>query len=257
MSATAKIWVNGVPPTCEDADLNGFKLENNNLIVGSGQGLNTGDNQQTHKAVAHYAAVGDYYVDSGTAAAYVLSITGVQVAPPTYANGMRIRFIAGNTNSASPTINVAGLGVKNLFDEKTGAAMAANVMLSGKLYEGYYDGTQVQIRAGDVLSGIATMSATTISISAGAFGSVNVSYTLGTDDIDWGFSVLGSGATADRYKFLVVAQSADGHLQAMNTVGATISSFATSVPSGQIRFDIKNAGLAAQTFTFKAWARRR
>ena len=103
MSATIKIWANSVPPTCEDDDLNGFKSENNNLIVGSGQGLSTADNQQTHKAVAHYSAVGDYYGDSGAVNTYVLSTTGSQVAPPTYATGMRIRFVAGNANTGEMT----------------------------------------------------------------------------------------------------------------------------------------------------------
>ncbi len=139
MAATTKIWSNGLAPTCEDVDLNGFKDENNNLIVGSGQALNTGDNQQTHKAVAHYAATGDFYVDSGAADAYVLSVTGVQVAPPTYATGMRIRFEAGNSNTGASTVNVAGLGVKAIKDS-AGDALTANSLQAGFNYEAEYDG---------------------------------------------------------------------------------------------------------------------
>jgi len=67
MAATAKTWLNNNPPTCEDDDLNGFKNENNNAIVGSGQSLNTGDLQQTHKAMAVFASVGNFYADSGAA----------------------------------------------------------------------------------------------------------------------------------------------------------------------------------------------
>ena len=140
MSATNKIWVNGVPPTCEDVDLNGFKNENNNLIVGSGQSLSTSDNQQTHKAVAHYAAAGDYYVDSGTASTYVLSPTGSQIAPAAYATGMRIRFRPVNTGGASSTVNVAGLGVKNILDFH-GNALVPLAILTGNLIEASYDGT--------------------------------------------------------------------------------------------------------------------
>ena len=44
MSASIKIWTNNQAPSVEDADLNGFKLENNNLISGSGQSLSTADN---------------------------------------------------------------------------------------------------------------------------------------------------------------------------------------------------------------------
>ena len=141
MAATTKIWVNSSAPTCEDDDLNGFKSENNNLIVGSGQSLSTTDNQQTHKAVAHYAGVGDFYADSGAANAYVLSVTGVQVAPPAYANGLRIRFVAGNANTGPSTVNVAGLGVKSIVRDSTGTALLAGHILTGQQTYAYYDGT--------------------------------------------------------------------------------------------------------------------
>ena len=146
MSATTKIWVNGIAPTCEDDDLNGFKSENNNLIVGSGQSLLTTDNQQTHKAVAHYAGVGDFYVDSGVANAYVLSTTGSQVAPPTYATGMRIRFVAGTVNgTGASTVNVAGLGVKNLVQDFGGTPTEVGDMRTDVVTEAYYDGTEFRI----------------------------------------------------------------------------------------------------------------
>ena len=146
MSATTKIWTNGIAPTCEDADLNGFKNENNNLIVGSGQGLSTADNQQSHKAVAHYAGVGDFYVDSGVANAYVLSTTGAQVAPATYATGMRIRFVPGNTNgTGASTVNVAGLGVKTLVQDLGGVPTEQFDVRAGVQLEAYYDGAEFRI----------------------------------------------------------------------------------------------------------------
>ena len=144
MSATTKIWTNGIAPTCEDDDLNGFKNENNNLIIGSGQSLLTADNQQTHKAIAHYAGVGDFYVDSGSADTYILSATGAQTAPPTYATGMRIRFRAGNDNTAASTVNVASLGVKNLVKDSTGAAVSVGD-ITGGVTEAYYDGTSFRV----------------------------------------------------------------------------------------------------------------
>lgn len=141
MAATTKVWVNNVAPTCEDDDLNGFKTENNNLIIGAGMSLSTADNQQTHKAIAHYAGVGDFYVDSGIADAYVLSVTGVQIAPPTYATGMRIRFVPGNDNAtSSPTVNVAGLGVKNIVTESGGSTLPLSSMSTDKIFEAAYDG---------------------------------------------------------------------------------------------------------------------
>ena len=146
MSATTKIWVNGAAPTCDDADLNGFKAENNNLIVGSGQSLNTGDNQQTHRAVSHYATVGDFYVDSGVVNTYVLSVTGTQVAPPTYATGMRFRFVAGTTNTSTSTANVSALGVKPILSE-IGAALVAGQIVAGQEYMLRYNGTYLILGA--------------------------------------------------------------------------------------------------------------
>ncbi len=154
MAATTKTWLNNNPPTEEDVDLNGFKNENNNLIVGSGQVLDTGDNQQTHKAVAHYAAGGDYYVDSGVANAYVLGTTGSQIAPPVYFSGMSIRFVAGNINTGASTVNVAGLGVKSIIADFDGSAFVGGEVTLG-LNEAYYDGTSfrmMRIESRDQLS---------------------------------------------------------------------------------------------------------
>lgn len=145
MAATEKIWVNDQSPTCEDTDLNGFKNENNNLIVGSGQLISTADNQQTHKAVAHYSGVGDYYAESGGTASYILSTTGAQVAPPTYATGMKIRFVAGNTNTGPATVNVATLGVKDLIDDATGSTLSIGAIVAGKETQAYYDGADFRV----------------------------------------------------------------------------------------------------------------
>ena len=118
MAATVKIWVNNSPPQVDDADLNGFKEENNNLIVGSGQILDDSDNQQTHKAVAHYAAGGDFYTDSGAVNDYILSPGGSRVAPPGYFTGMRVRFVAGTPNSGASTVDVGGLGDKDIVQTR-------------------------------------------------------------------------------------------------------------------------------------------
>lgn len=138
MASTIKIWVNGSAPTCDDVDLNGFKAENNNLIIGAGIALSTADNEQTHRAVAHYAAGGDFYTDSGAANAYVLSVIGAHVAPPVYFTGMRIRWVPGNTNTGASTVNVALLGAVGILDDTTGAALLAGALTAGVRAEAYY-----------------------------------------------------------------------------------------------------------------------
>lgn len=137
MAATVKTWVNNSPPQVEDADLNGFKLENSNLIVGGGEALSDADNQQTHKAVSAYAAGGAFYTDSGAADAHVLDTVGAKVAPPAYFDGFEAIFRAGNTNTGATTVNVATLGVKNIFFG--GVALVGGEIVAGAVVTLIYD----------------------------------------------------------------------------------------------------------------------
>jgi hypothetical protein len=114
MSASTKTFVNNNLPQCEDVDLNGFTLENNNLIEGAGFTLDTGDRQQTHKSVAQYSMDGDFFTDSGVADAYVLSALGSKQGPRAYTDGLRVRFSTANANTGAATVNVDSLGVKNI-----------------------------------------------------------------------------------------------------------------------------------------------
>jgi len=84
-----------------------------NVITSSDQTIDTSNTQIT-KGIADYAAVGTFYTDSGAANAYVLSSIGSRLAPNAYAEGMEIRFRAGNSNTGASTVNVAGLGLKNI-----------------------------------------------------------------------------------------------------------------------------------------------
>ena len=110
MSSTNKTWLNNNPPSVEDDDLNGFKLENNNLIEGSGQALNTGDRQQTNKSVAHYSSVGQFFTGAGIADAYTATVVAPRIAPPALENGMEINLIIPATSTGAGTLNAFGTG---------------------------------------------------------------------------------------------------------------------------------------------------
>lgn len=57
----------------------------------------------------------DFYSDSGAADAYVLSAISPNVSPTSYRDGMRVRFIPDNNcTGGAVTVNVAGLGTKNV-----------------------------------------------------------------------------------------------------------------------------------------------
>ena len=121
MAATTKVWVNDSAPQCEDDDLNGFKNENNNLIVAANLSLNTGDNDQTSQAVSIHTAGADYYTSSGTNT-YSLTtlVTPGFIGVSAYFTGMRIRTSFSNANT-STTVTVAVNGLLAVSVKKNGS----------------------------------------------------------------------------------------------------------------------------------------
>lgn len=96
------------------AEMNSVFNELENIVTTSGQALNNSDNLQLARASSIYAAGGDFYIDSGTANAFVLGVPDSKIVPSAYYNGMRVRFVPANTNTAAATVNVAAIGVKNI-----------------------------------------------------------------------------------------------------------------------------------------------
>jgi len=132
MSASSKTWVNNQAPSVEDDDLNGFNLENNNLIVGSGQALAPGDNQQTHKSVATYAAVGQFMTGAGAADAYTANAPAPRINPAAREIGMLLRFQAAATNTGASTLNAFGTGVDDIKLSDGTTDPAAGDIVGGK-----------------------------------------------------------------------------------------------------------------------------
>jgi len=117
---------------------NQLPSEIQNIIEGLGITLSGGDLNQLGKAIAGYVANGNTYTDSGAANAYVLSAIGSKQAPTAYTEGMRIRFQAANNNTGASTVNVAGLGVKNI-KTSSGSDPAADDIATSLLTEAWYD----------------------------------------------------------------------------------------------------------------------
>lgn len=78
----------------------------------------------------------------GAANAQTLTLSPAITA---YAAGQRFSFLAGFTNTAAATLNVNGVGAKNIFNAATGAAIGAGEVVSGRAYDVLYDGTQFQL----------------------------------------------------------------------------------------------------------------
>lgn len=113
-------------------EYNSLANELQNLVTGTGQTFDAADLNQLGKAMSIYAAGGNFYVDTGAANAYVLGVIGGKQAPKVYFDGMLARFIAGNSNSGASTVNVAGLGVKNIKLDNIGTAVPAGYILANR-----------------------------------------------------------------------------------------------------------------------------
>lgn len=117
--------------TLTAAEWNQLPQEVQNVITALGITLGSGDLNQLGKAIAGYVANGTFYTDSGVADAYVLSTVGSKQNAPGYTDGFEINFVTVNTNTGASTVNVAGLGVKNI--KLSGGADPAAGDITGRI----------------------------------------------------------------------------------------------------------------------------
>ena len=89
----------------------------------------------------------NYFADTGAVNALVVTI----VAPQTfgYTAGVSLDVKVGNTNTGATTINVNGLGIKNVTTQSIGALVSGQLVVGG-IYTLKYDGTQFQIVGSNV-----------------------------------------------------------------------------------------------------------
>ena len=88
----------------------------------------------------------------GTADVITLTPTPAILA---YATGMRFAFAATGTNTGATTVNISGLGAKNI-KSITGAALSAGEIVSGRLYSMSYNGTEFRLHENTAFSGDAS-----------------------------------------------------------------------------------------------------
>lgn len=84
------------------------------------------------------------YDESGIANAYVLDKQTNQQGPRSYFQGMKCRFTPGNNNTGASTVNVNGLGIKNVYYE--GAALAGGELKTTREAEIIYNGTEFDLQ---------------------------------------------------------------------------------------------------------------
>lgn len=121
--------------------------EIDNLISTSGQTPSTANLEQQAIASARYSSAGNFFTDSGTANAYVLSPVSPFKSPVSstagegYYNGMVIRFRAGNANSGASTVNVNNAGSKSLVKSDGSTALTTGDIPANTEVEFVYNGT--------------------------------------------------------------------------------------------------------------------
>lgn len=87
-----------------------------------------------------------YGITAGSANAYTLTVTPT---PTAYATGQLVGFQASFTNTGNATLNINGLGAKNIFLGSTG--LFAGAIATNAYFGAVYDGTQFDIVEGSTL----------------------------------------------------------------------------------------------------------
>lgn len=113
-------------------------------ITASGQTPSAVTLNQVPIFVSRFAA-NNFYIDSGVANAYTLTIAASMTNPVSatvgYFEGMIIRFRAGNANTGASTVNVNSAGVKNLKKEDGSTDLEAGDIPTDRDVMFRYDGT--------------------------------------------------------------------------------------------------------------------
>lgn len=128
------------------AEFNQIPSEIENAITSTGQTLTNVDVRQLVKAIAIYAAKGDFYSATGTADVIALSPVSQMQAPTAYHLGMRIRFIATADNTGPVTISVGTLGTVSLYNNE-GDDLGPGEITTNIEYSATYDGSAFRLFA--------------------------------------------------------------------------------------------------------------
>ena len=114
--------------TLSASEYNQF-AEINNLISSAGITADANVLNQVAKSVANYSNASNFFTENGTVNNYTLIASGSFLAPTSYINGMIIRFITTNANTTTtPTVNLAGLGAKNILKENGSPVVAGDIV---------------------------------------------------------------------------------------------------------------------------------
>jgi hypothetical protein len=180
------------------------------------------------------------YTTTGFPDAYIITPTP---AITSY-DGLVFSFIASFTNTAPATLNISGVGVTPLR-KVGGTALAAGDIVSGRIYQCAYDGTNFQILnisqnitlTGDVTgSGTGSFAAT---ISNGAVTAAKIGSIEGEINDDNGNVQIKFDGSSDAVNYLSIANAATTGAPSITAVGSDTNIDLNLQPkgSGQVILD--------------------
>lgn len=106
-------------------------------------GVASGSSRTDYTSIAQLQDGGIIYVATVGGTADVITLTP-SPAISAYAAGQTFRFLASGANTTAVTVNVSGLGAKDVT-KRGSTALGANDLLSGCLHSITYDGTRFQL----------------------------------------------------------------------------------------------------------------
>lgn len=158
--------------------------------------------------------------DTGAVNAYVIALTPAITA---YTDGLILAFVPANTNTGASTINVNGLGVKNI--QFQGAALVAGNLLAGGYVKLAYNGNHFEVLEPKLI---------TLAIADGSIAPVKLS----TGAMSWNASgdiTAVRDVVATRNAIASDVKSSTNQIffrQASNTFTSAAITYSTAAPSG-------------------------
>jgi hypothetical protein len=251
--------------TLTAAEWNEVPSELQNVITAF-QSLSGGDLDQLGKAIAGYAAAGDWYTGGGAADVYIATKTASLQAPPQYNVGQTVRLRPTANNTGASTINVNALGVKNIKKEDGTALEAGDIVTTRDLWI-RYDGTDfllleaasssIDIAAAsspaEAIGTLVYLDDSTVTLKAGVGGNliVNIAGTKLTqaadldfilDDFGVGGSHLDTGSEASQTPYYLYIDNDGGAMAAVISVDAPIEVGLTNAGYHPVRTDERYIG---------------
>jgi hypothetical protein len=152
------------------------------------------------------------------------TLLGVSVPPYTsYVAGMTLSFVPANTNSGAVTLDLDGLGAKNIFVGSS-TALSSGDLVAGRIAQIQYDGTRFQLYQSSIADGsITTPKIVNSAVTTAKIADANVTagkLAAGAAVSNIGFTpVQQGGGTGQLTSKVYIGWSADNKLKA--TVDST------------------------------------